>query len=83
MILLPSSNFLLPLTISKSTELPVFKCTDTVTCIKMVTRILQAISASSFPCLAVVSWGWATCKQFKPLKMDDDQTVWATPQGSH
>ena len=59
-----------------------FRSTDTVTGIKMLQRLLQAIVAMSFPCLAVVSWGWASAKGFRPLKLDDS-TVWATPQGSH
>jgi len=57
-----------------------FKCTTTEMCLKMLVRLLQAVCTRSFPCLAVVSWGWATKKQFTPLPLDDG-TVWATPMG--
>ena len=61
----------------------VFQCADTTVNIKMLTRLLTAIAGKSFPCLAVVSWGWATSKKFAPLRMGDTaDTVWATPQGS-
>ena len=86
MILLPSSNFLLPLAISQSTASRAFKCADTVACMKMLQRLLTAIAGKSFPCLAVVSWGWASNKRFKALKLDEggpNMTTWATPQGSH
>ena len=61
-----------------------FKSPETSIAIKMLIRLLQAIAGECFPCLAVVSWGWATNKQFKPLRMEDElNTIWATPQGSH
>ena len=82
MILLPNSNFLLPLAISKSMESGAFKCADTTACVTMLIRMLGGIACKCFPCLAVVSWGWATNKTFRALKLDD-KTVWATPQGSH
>ena len=64
-------------------EVTPFQCADTTVNIKMLTRLLTAITNKSFPCLAVVSWGWATSKKFTPLRMKDTAgTVWATPQGS-
>ena len=64
-------------------EVTPFQCADTTVNIKMLTRLLTAIASKSFPCLAVVSWGWATSKKFTPLRMGDTaDTVWATPQGS-
>ena len=64
-------------------EVTPFRCADTTVSIKMLTRQLTSIATKSFPCLAVVSWGWATSKKFKPLHMRDTaDTVWATPQGS-
>ena len=65
-------------------EVPeVFQCADTTVNVKMLTRLLTAITNKTFPCLAVASWGWATSKKVTPLRMGDTaNTAWATPMGS-
>ena len=57
-----------------------FKCPTTETCLKMLARLLEVIIGKAFPCLSVVSWGWAKKLRFSPLNVSEEYT-WATPMG--